>query len=179
MVFIYHSVANINQCYKTDAFGISDLAPKAKYPRQLTQATALIDHLINNLSKKPSNMILIGDSAGANLITQLLSHISHPHPSVPTLHLPEKFRGVCLISPWISFDITSPSFKKNKYKDMLTTTAGTRWSSAFMLTPWPHNDSTDFYNQAITAPKGWWDDIMVEEILVTGGEDEVSEQVLL
>jgi len=120
----------------------------------------------------------MGDSAGANLVTQLLSHISHPHPSVPALKIPEKLLGICLISPWVDFGITDPGMSKNKYKDFLSSAAGTQWSSAFMTTPWPHKESTDFYNQAITAPKGWWDDVMVDEIFIVGGENEVN-QILL
>lgn len=150
-----------------------DLAPVAKYPRQLTQASALVSHLINNLSKKPSNIIFTGDSAGANLITQVLSHIAHPHPSVPALKVSENFRGACLISPWVNFDTTLPSFKYNEFTDILTATAGKQWSQGFMGTPWPHRENTDPYNQAATAPKGWWDNITVDEILVLGGEDEI------
>lgn len=150
-----------------------DLAPVAKYPRQLTQAALLIDHLVNTLNKKPSDLVLIGDSAGGNLITQVLSHISHPHPTVPALNISENFRGACLISPWVDFKTSYPSFTKNKDKDILAIPIGRKWSSAFMPTPWPHEDSTDFYNQASTAPKEWWEGVMVEEILLLGGEDEV------
>lgn len=150
------------------------MAPVAKYPRQLTQAALLIDHLVNTLNKKPSDLVLIGDSAGGNLITQVLSHISHPHPTVPALNISENFRGACLISPWVDFKTSYPSFTKNKYKDIIAIPIGRMWSSAFMPTPWPHEDSTDFYNQASTAPKEWWEGVMVEEILLLGGEDEVS-----
>ena len=44
-----------------------DLAPGAIYPRQLQQAVALVDHVLNTLHVSPSNIVITGDSAGANL----------------------------------------------------------------------------------------------------------------
>lgn len=41
-----------------------------------------------------------------------------------------------------------------------------------MGTPWPHSNS-DAYNEASKAPKGWWDDMMVDKVLIVGGEREV------
>lgn len=41
-----------------------DLAPRASYPRQLTQGVEILRYLITELGRKPENMILAGDSAG-------------------------------------------------------------------------------------------------------------------
>lgn len=41
-----------------------NLAPRAPYPRQLTQAVGVIRYLITELGRKPENIILAGDSAG-------------------------------------------------------------------------------------------------------------------
>ena len=49
-----------------------------------------------------SNIQLMGDSAGANLILAILSHIEHPIPSIPLLEGP--FAGAYLMSPWVSLD---------------------------------------------------------------------------
>ena len=39
--------------------------------------------------------------------------------------------------------------------------------------PWPHRERSDFYSQAITAPSEWWKGLKVENMLVTGGEEEM------
>jgi acetyl esterase/lipase len=154
-----------------------DLAPGAIYPRQLQQASALLHHVLTKLEISPSNILLTGDSAGANLALSLLSHISHPHPStslpIPAIQLSAPLRGVVLISPWISFDTSATSFTTNKYKDCIGPIAVKQWSSAFMGCPWPHTSANDYYNQAITAPESWWEGLKVEEILVVAGEEEV------
>jgi acetyl esterase/lipase len=41
-----------------------NLAPDAPYPRQLTQRVGIVRHLLEELEKKPSNIILGGDSVG-------------------------------------------------------------------------------------------------------------------
>jgi hypothetical protein len=61
-----------------------DLAPVAKYPRQLQQAALLLDHTISTLKKAPKNIIIYDDSGGGNLATALISYILHPHPSTTT-----------------------------------------------------------------------------------------------
>ena len=137
----------------------------------------LLNHVLNNLKIPPGNIILTGDSAGANLALSLLSHISHPHPSttvpIPSVHLSSPLLGAVLISPWISFDLSTDSFKRNAWKDCIGVEAGKQWSSAFLSCPWPHEEASDEYNQAITADSSWWKDLKVEQVLVTAGEEEV------
>jgi len=157
-----------------------DLAPGRVYPRQLQQAATLLNHVLSptHLNISPKNIILTGDSAGANLALQVLSHISHPHPStttpIPRIDLKgEKLCGAVLISPWVSFSLSDDSFTRNKYKDCIETVAGTQWSEAFMNDKWPHTKNSDYYNQATTAPPEWWNGLQVESVLVLAGEDEV------
>jgi len=42
-----------------------------------------------------------------------------------------------------------------------------------MGSPWPHTVNTDFYNQPITAPKTWWEDLQVKKTVIVAGGDEV------
>ncbi|RDW89463.1 hypothetical protein BP6252_01495 [Coleophoma cylindrospora] len=164
-----------------------DLAPGALYPRPLQQACGLLNHVLNTLSISPENIILIGDSAGANLALQLLSHISHPwnetHPAssspvavkggIPTVKPSAPFRGVVLASPWTSFSLSEKSFKTNAYTDCICVPAGMQWSEAFMGSPHPHAANSDYYNQPITAPASWWKDLMVDDMLIVAGGAEV------
>jgi acetyl esterase/lipase len=156
-----------------------DLAPGRVYPRQLQQGAMLLNHAISTLSISPKNIILTGDSAGANLALGLLSHISHPHPGLNGVDVPkvdlkgEKLKGAVLISPWVSFNLDDESWKRNEYKDVLCKPAGQQWSSAFVNHPSPIDPASDYYNQAITAPASWWEGAMVEEVFIVAGEEEV------
>lgn len=187
--FMFQLVDNLKEQGTSAAvlFLAYDLAPGAPYPRQLQQASALLSHVLYNLQISPKNIVLTGDSAGANLVLSLLSHISHPwdenHPSssssvslnggIPKLELTENLRGAVLVAPWVSFSLADDSFKRNAYKDCINPKAGVQWSEAFMNSPHPHLSNSDYYNQPITAPSSWWKDLKVDEVLVLAGEDEV------
>jgi acetyl esterase/lipase len=153
-----------------------DLAPGAIYPRQLQQAAAILSHTVTTLKKSPRNIIFTGDSAGANLALSLLSHLKHPHPSGTVMEVDlkgEEIKGAVLISPWVDFSTDSESWTRNKYKDVLCAEAGNQWSSAFLGEAYPHTKTSDYYNQATTAPESWWEGLPVEKILIVAGEEEV------
>ncbi|KAK0116478.1 hypothetical protein ONS95_013492 [Cadophora gregata] len=116
-----------------------------------------------------------GDSAGANLALSLLSHINHPHPSptIPRVDLPAPFLGLVLISPWVSFDTSAPSFQENEFKDCVSQPGGKKWSGAFLECLWPHEGKKDFYNEALRAPEEWWRGLGVDEVFVVCGSEEV------
>lgn len=95
------------------------LAPEAKYPTQLQQAIAALDHILGQ-GIAPRDLIIGGDSAGGNLAVQLLHHLSHPKPGPQRLKgdaLP--FAGIFLVSPWLSGDTDTVSFRENGLVDML------------------------------------------------------------
>jgi len=116
-----------------------------------------------------SQIIVGGDSAGANLALALASHILHPHPQVPKLSLTDEFfKGIVLISPWVTFDQTAPAFERNAKKDTLVRTALRNWSDAFM-----GHAERDNYNSPLDASPDWWDGIPAEDILVLTGADEL------
>lgn len=145
-------------------------APTARYPRQLEQGAALVEYVVNKLGKHPSNVILMGDSAGGNLLLGVFSHMLHPHPQITPLKLNAPLRAAVLLSPWCSFETTSDSFSRNKKKDCVDARGVRLWSADFL-----GSASTDPYNQPRNAPTGWWDNLSkcVEKILVVGGSDEV------
>lgn len=144
------------------------LAPKASYPRQLVQGVELLRYVTHGLGKKPSNLIISGDSAGANLTLGVLSHLSHPHPSIAPLELSEPLRAALLIAPWVSFDNTADSFRRNQYKDCIDSRSLKPWSTAFLA-----GAPADNYNQPLRAPAEWWKDLKVEEVLIIACADEV------
>lgn len=144
------------------------LAPTASYPRQLTQGVELLRHVLQHLGKQPSDIVIGGDSAGGNLALGVLSHLSHPHPSIAPVELSAPLRAAVLIAPWVSFEMTADSFRRNAYKDCIGPESLGPWSRAFMGGAEPDN-----YNQPLRAPASWWEGSKVGEVLIVAGADEV------
>lgn len=96
------------------------LAPEAKYPVQLQQACAAVQCLLN-AGIEPRDLIIGGDSAGANLVNQLLCHVDKPVPGVePINFMGRQLAGIFLVSPWVSGRINTRSFYENDTVDMLS-----------------------------------------------------------
>lgn len=95
------------------------LAPGGKYPDQLRQASAALNHLLQ-AGVSPSDLIVGGDSAGGNLTAQLIYHLLHPNPAVPEVKLQSPLAGMFLVSPWLSDRTDTASFKDYGNVDMLS-----------------------------------------------------------
>ena len=97
------------------------LLPAANLPTQLTQIVFAVKHLLST-GLAPHDIQLAGDSAGATIILQLISHILHPVPDVPTLSNGSPFGNVLLISPWVCLSPKAEGFIVNNSKqDLLST----------------------------------------------------------
>lgn len=148
-----------------------DLPPAHRWPAQLAQAVSALQYVIEKLNKRPSNIILQGDSAGAHLALALLSHLAQPHPdsNIPALPLTENIRGALFLCPWIDFDTTYESFTRNAKKDVFTARALERWGQSFL-----EDTPADPYMQPATnAPPGWWGKLPVNRMFIGAGADEV------
>lgn len=146
------------------------LAPQMQYPRQLEQGIETLRYTLNQLGLEPSNIMIGGDSAGANLTLGVLSHILHPHPTIPALKLSAPLKGAVLFAPWASFATDDPSMKANTKKDIITPFLLDIWSASFL-----GKSTRDNYNEPIRTDVEWWRGLkdIVKEILVTGGTDEL------
>ncbi|KAF7955467.1 uncharacterized protein EAE97_000726 [Botrytis byssoidea] len=113
-----------------------------------------------------------GDSAGANLVLALLSHIMHGHPneSIPRVHLSEPLDGAVLLAPWVTFDTGSKSYERNEYKDLIHPYAIKVWSSDYQASA-----PSDNYIEPLYASSSWWSRLptAVSSIMIVAGEDEV------
>ncbi|KAK3686902.1 hypothetical protein LTR37_019344 [Vermiconidia calcicola] len=147
------------------------LAPHGQYPVQLQQAAESLTWLLESQEKRPSDIIIGGDSAGGNMALMLMSHLVHPHSSVSSsINLSEPLAGALLISPWAKFATDDDSVRRNQNSDMVTPEAAHRWSSLFL-----GSSALDNYNQPILADAAWFNglDRKVGDILVWGGGGEV------
>ncbi|KAF5347235.1 hypothetical protein D9756_009924 [Leucocoprinus leucothites] len=148
------------------------LVPEAAFPTPLKQAASAINHLMN-LGVDPQNMQLLGDSAGGNLILQVLAHLLHPLESerVPTLSLPAPFKGAYLMSPWVDLSDIFGTLSSGDGTDTLSSGLLKYWGS-HVLGPVPakHLD----YIEANSAAEDWWKgvDAFVDRVLVSAGRDE-------
>ncbi|PFH54951.1 hypothetical protein XA68_11397 [Ophiocordyceps unilateralis] len=100
------------------AFLRYSLSPEARFPVQLRQQVAALKAILAS-GLPPSDIIIGGDSAGGNLVTQLLGHILHPHPDVDSIQLSRPLAGAFAVSPWLSCDTNMRGFRENGRSDML------------------------------------------------------------
>jgi acetyl esterase/lipase len=156
----------------TDYLSIPEkgLVPTKRFPEQLKQAVTAVEHLIA-AGVSPRNMQVVGDSAGGNLILQLMSHILHPVPDVPLLQLPVRFQGVYLMSPWISFSSKYGSMATNNDSDCISQSALLYWG-ATVLNGVP--ESMRHYLEPVEGPDDWFKGIstLTDRLLISAGDAE-------
>ncbi|KAJ7222317.1 Alpha/Beta hydrolase protein [Mycena pura] len=147
------------------------LAPYAVFPTRLKQARLALDFLFA-AGVKPQNLQLVGDSAGGNLILQVLSQVMHPLASVPEIRLPGPLRGAFLISPWVSLSATSKSHTENDGRDIFTRRTLAAWG-AEILKDTPPSDNA--YVEAVRAPEDWFAGVerLVDRVLISSGGVEL------
>ncbi|KIH86633.1 hypothetical protein SPBR_08472 [Sporothrix brasiliensis 5110] len=88
------------------------LAPTGTFPLQQRQAVAAYRYLLDVERVSPDQIVVSGESAGAHLALTCLMGIAQAKLPTPAASL--------LLFPWISLTNSSPSFERNKYKDVLT-----------------------------------------------------------
>ncbi|KAK0201272.1 Alpha/Beta hydrolase protein [Desarmillaria ectypa] len=152
------------------------LLPEHQFPTQLRQARDALGFLMQ-AGVHPRNIMLVGESAGANLVIQTLSHILHRLPSVQPLLLPtgQAFRGALLISPWVSMKADSESAQSllhNKHKYDILSSRIVHLICKEVVKDIPETDIK--FLDPVEAPKAWFNglDDLVDRILITYGEFE-------
>ncbi|KAJ8516182.1 hypothetical protein ONZ45_g6475 [Pleurotus djamor] len=160
------------------------LVPEGTFPTPLHQAALAINHLTST-GLNPSGLQLAGDSAGANLICQVLSHALHPIPSLPSLQFlsTSPIRGAYLISPWVTLTADTGSHYKFSSSDILAQPTLRHWGALVKRDiPSSLRPISEAYIEAVKAPEGWWDGLMdkvVERVLVTaGGQECLKEDIV-
>ena len=146
------------------------LVPNGPFPIQLKQAILALEHLLAS-GVQPQNIQIIGDSAGAGLILQLLSHILHPIDAVPPLVLPSRIGGFYLMSPWVSLTGDTGSHAVNDKSDVISAKTLGYWGRSVLVDV---PESQNAYVEAVKAPEEWFKgaDGVVKRVLITAGAAE-------
>lgn len=105
------------------------LAPEHPYPAALDDAHAVYRALLQS-GVAASQLVLIGDSAGANLALSLLAQLSG-------LGLPQPAAGVALC-PWVDLTARGGSLERNRTFDWGEPWMFERWRAAYLNGADPH-----------------------------------------
>ncbi|PFH50201.1 hypothetical protein AMATHDRAFT_61538 [Amanita thiersii Skay4041] len=145
------------------------LYPDAQFPVPLSQAVSGLKHLLEDLGVSPQHIQLAGDSAGGNLVLQVISHILHPVDNVPRISLSTPLRGAYLVSPWVLLSDTQKYASYACTHDLWSYSTATKWGRAIV------KDIPDVYTpyiQALKAPHTWFRgvDQVVDRVLMTTGD---------
>ncbi|KAG7445552.1 alpha/beta-hydrolase [Guyanagaster necrorhizus] len=151
-----------------------NLIPDVKFPSPLREAISAIHHFLK-CGIKSENIILAGESAGGNLVLQILSHMLHPLSSIAPLPPSVRFRGACLMSPWVSpsGDVCADQAQANDSKDDISVCTLREWGQ-LMIKDVPRTPENTACVEPAGAPEGWFQDIetVVGGVLILSGEVE-------
>ncbi|KAF8900461.1 Alpha/Beta hydrolase protein [Gymnopilus junonius] len=136
-----------------------DLVPKAQFPVPLAQTVASVHHLLSN-GIRPENIQLTGDSAGGNLVLQLLLHMLHPQKGIRVLSPGIRFRGAYLMSPWMYLTPRDGvrSYIENAGKDVVPSKEKYAEFGAKVLSGIMDREDLQ-YIDASHMPQGWYENI--------------------
>ncbi|KAF9461392.1 Alpha/Beta hydrolase protein [Collybia nuda] len=145
------------------------LAPAVSFPTPLKQAVRALEHLIS-IGVSPENIQITGDSAGANLALQLISHLLHPLDGIPHIKLSAPIRGVYLMSPWVSMPSLASVISSTD--SVVSGKAILGWGRQIMG---EIPESQRCYIEVGKAPKTWFKNAktVVHRVLMTIGEEEL------
>lgn len=92
------------------------------FPAALLDAIAGYDYLISTVGFSPSDIVLVGDSAGGNLAVALIRYLIE-HQGSPGVQLPEPPGHLVLLSPWAdiskSHETPGSSAVRNRTSDYI------------------------------------------------------------
>ncbi|KAJ7655814.1 Alpha/Beta hydrolase protein [Mycena polygramma] len=146
------------------------LAPMAAFPTPLNQARLGLEFLFA-AGVKPHNLQIFGDSAGGNLILQLVSRMLHPVQNVPEIHPKSPIRGICLLSPWVGLTADTKSAAEYDGIDTMPKRGLADWGAEILA---GFSESDGAFAEPTKAPEAWFKGVnsLVDRVLIVAGEME-------
>jgi len=148
-----------------------------------------VDHLLA-CGLEPNNLHIVGDSAGANLILQFLSHLLHPLeveseigpallPSINSSTPPDsssldrRLGSVYLMSPWVTFESSTESFTNPQSQDVFPIPNGLFWGRQYSFGV-PLSQMPYIVPLAAAQSPSWFAGLsrVVKCVLISAGEEE-------
>ncbi|CAF2752052.1 unnamed protein product [Rotaria sp. Silwood2] len=118
------------ECHLSQLFNVTilhveyRLIPEHPFPAALDDATAIYRALLlHNIS--PSQMVIMGDSAGGGLALLTVQAIIARQLSVP--------RGVIVLSPQTDLSLSGESYTRNRLTDVMLSTNTTKWMVKILM----------------------------------------------
>jgi acetyl esterase/lipase len=152
------------------------LIPDHKYPTQLRQAAEGLEHILS-LGIEPSRILIGGDSAGGNLTFGLLGHLLHPHPEIDTIRLSQPIAGAFGVSPWVTMDMNTASYRENGKVDMLSSRLIQNCGNDLLVgTNWQTELSKDqCWSMPLNGSTEWWSNLssIVPRVFLSAGKQEI------
>lgn len=85
------------------------LAPEDKYPAALKDCLTLYRYVVETMEISPSNIVLVGESAGGGLIYSICYQLQRTGKQLPA--------GIVAISPWTDLTESGESYERNREAD--------------------------------------------------------------
>ncbi|CAA7263877.1 unnamed protein product [Cyclocybe aegerita] len=181
MLEFWHYVqSELSKNEKHVAFAVLlySLVPGAPYPTQIRQAVVAVEHILAS-GVHPSDLQLVGDSAGCNIILGLLAHLMHPLDGIrPIIGLTEPLRGAYLMSPWLCMHSTSTSFRSKSGKDTFYAADIDRAGQAVLASV---SEEQRIYLEPLHAPDSWFlglDSVVERMFMSAGGEELFRDDII-
>jgi acetyl esterase/lipase len=146
------------------------LSPSQIYPAALVQNIEALRAVL--LHTPPSQLVLAGDSAGANFVAAILAHILVPSPYCSPLDVKEPFAAALLICPYVTYHTSTSrptTFRLNAPHDYVTEPSEPFYHIMYQA------KYGEVYAEPGAAPADFWAGLgkVVRRVQVTGGEREI------
>jgi len=153
-------------------YGLATEGAGNPYPRQLIQAVIILNYVIHTLGWKPSQIIIIGESAGSNLMFSTLLHAIRPCPHVTQqLKLSEPLFMIIALSPWVMLNY-KPAAEPAHNTDYIWYSDHNMFVAGWLP---PRDDIDVRWGNFENTPKEWWVGLgkACKRILITAGTEEM------
>jgi acetyl esterase/lipase len=113
-------------------------------------------------------IVVAGDSAGGNLCLGLMSNLLHPYSETTPLTINEPLGGLVLISPWVSCDTDTHSYRDYGDTDVAPASLLSEMGQMFV-----RPDDRNSWAEPYLADASWWKNIPTKKVLNLYGDSEM------